>query len=64
MKAFVPSHITGFFAAHRKSDPLEAGSIGWALAQAWGLTALAWIVTFVVHQGGLLLGLGGLAGGL
>jgi len=42
----------------------EAGSIGWALAQAWGLTALAWMVTFVVHQAGLLLGLGGLAGGL
>ncbi len=41
----------------------EAGSIGWALAQAWGLTALAWLVTFVVYQGGTLLGLGRAAAG-
>jgi ferrous iron transport protein B len=37
----------------------EAGSIKWAFAQTLGLTALAWIVTFVVYQGGLLLGIGG-----
>jgi ferrous iron transport protein B len=36
----------------------EAGSIKWAFAQSFGLTALAWIVTFAVYQGGLLLGLG------
>jgi ferrous iron transport protein B len=40
----------------------EAGSVWWALAQAWGLTALAWIVTFAVHQVGLLAGLGGTGG--
>jgi ferrous iron transport protein B len=33
----------------------EAGNLGWALAQSWGLTALAWIVTFAVHQIGLLI---------
>jgi ferrous iron transport protein B len=33
----------------------EAGTLGWALAQSWGLTALAWIVTFAVHQVGLLI---------
>ncbi len=37
----------------------EAGSIKWALAQSFGLTALAWIVTFLVYQGGMLLGFGG-----
>jgi ferrous iron transport protein B len=37
----------------------ESGSIKWAFAQTFGLTALAWAVTFVVYQGGLLLGLGG-----
>jgi len=37
----------------------EAGSIKWAFAQTFGLTALAWVVTFLVYQGGLLLGLGG-----
>jgi ferrous iron transport protein B len=36
----------------------EAGSVKWALAQTFGLTALAWIITFIVFQGGLLLGLG------
>ncbi|MBU8869655.1 MAG: ferrous iron transport protein B [Gemmatimonadales bacterium] len=41
----------------------EAGSIWWAIAQSWGLTVLAWIVTFGVHQAGLLLGLGVLSGG-
>jgi ferrous iron transport protein B len=38
----------------------EAGSIKWAFAQTFGLTALAWIVTYLVYQGGLLVGLGGL----
>ncbi len=37
----------------------ETGSIRWALAQNFGLTLLAWIVTFIVFHGGLLLGLGG-----
>lgn len=32
MKAFVPSHITGFFAAKRQEDPLKSGSIGCGLA--------------------------------
>jgi ferrous iron transport protein B len=41
----------------------EAGSIRWAIAQSWGLTLLAWLVTFAVHQGGLLMGLGVLPGG-
>ena len=36
----------------------ESGSLRWALAQAWGLTLLAWIVTFCVHQIGLLAGWG------
>jgi len=31
MKAFVPSHITGFFAAHKDQDPLQSGSIGCGL---------------------------------
>ena len=37
----------------------EAGSIKWAIAQSFGLTTLAWIVTFLVYQGGMLLGFGG-----
>ncbi len=40
----------------------ESGSLMWAFAQAWGLTALAWILTFAVYQGGLLLGWGRVAG--
>jgi pantoate kinase len=31
MRAFAPSHITGFFAAMRHDDPLKAGSIGCGL---------------------------------
>lgn len=31
MRAFVPSHITGFFAAKRDDDPMKAGSIGCGL---------------------------------
>lgn len=42
----------------------ESGSVKWALAQSVGLTLLAWIVTFTVYQGGLLLGLGTAVGGL
>lgn len=40
----------------------EAGSLGWALAQSWGLTALAWIVTFGVFQIGKLMGFGQMGG--
>lgn len=36
MKAFVPSHITGFFAARRKDDPVLSGSIGCGLNLALG----------------------------
>lgn len=36
----------------------EAGNVWWALAQSWGLTALAWLVTFAVYQVGLLMNLG------
>ncbi len=43
------------FAVTRK----EAGGWRWALAQWAGLTALAYLVTLVVYQGGRLLGLGG-----
>jgi pantoate kinase len=38
MKAFVPSHITGFFAARRHDDPMKAGSIGCGLTLALGAT--------------------------
>lgn len=41
----------------------ESGSLKWALAQAWGLTLLAWIVTFCIHQIGLLAGWGTVVGG-
>jgi len=37
----------------------ESGSIKWAIAQTTSLPALAWIITFIVYQGGMLLGLGG-----
>lgn len=36
----------------------ESESWGWALFQLGGLTALAWVVTFIVYQGGMLLGIG------
>ncbi len=36
--AWVPSHITGFFAAHRKDDPLRSGSIGCGLCLSLGAT--------------------------
>lgn len=38
MKAFVPSHITGFFAAKRQDDPLRSGSIGCGLCLSLGAT--------------------------
>jgi pantoate kinase len=38
MKAFAPSHITGFFAAKPHKDPQKAGSIGCGLALALGAT--------------------------
>jgi len=41
----------------------ESGSTWWALAQSWGLTILAWAVTFAVFKSGTLLGLGQLIGG-
>jgi len=37
-RAWVPSHITGFFAAHRKEDPLLSGSVGCGLCLALGAT--------------------------
>jgi ferrous iron transport protein B len=36
----------------------ESGSVKWALAQGFGLTALAWILTVAIYQGGMLLKLG------
>ena len=38
MKVWVPSHITGFFAAKRQDDPQKSGSIGCGLALALGAT--------------------------
>ncbi|MGA9098849.1 MAG: pantoate kinase [Methanotrichaceae archaeon] len=40
MKAFVPSHITGFFAAKRQENPLLSGSIGCGLNLALGATTI------------------------
>ena len=36
--AWVPSHITGFFRAHRKDDPLLSGSVGSGLCLSLGAT--------------------------
>jgi ferrous iron transport protein B len=33
----------------------ESGSWTWALAQFWGLTALAWVLTTLVYQIGRLI---------
>ena len=41
----------------------EARSTTWALAQSWGLTLLAWVLTFAVYQVGILMGLSGLTRG-
>ena len=38
MRVFVPSHITGFFAANRDDDPIKAGSIGCGLTLDLGAT--------------------------
>lgn len=38
MKAFVPSHITGFFAAKRQENPAKSGSIGCGLCLSLGAT--------------------------
>lgn len=38
MRAFVPSHITGFFASKPGPDPLRSGSIGCGLTLALGAT--------------------------
>jgi pantoate kinase len=37
-RAFVPSHITGFFAAHRRDEPHLAGSVGCGLCLSLGAT--------------------------
>jgi pantoate kinase len=37
-QAFVPSHITGFFAAHRSEEPRLSGSIGCGLCLSLGAT--------------------------
>jgi len=39
-RAWVPSHITGFFAAHRRDDPLHSGSIGCGLCLSLGATTI------------------------
>jgi pantoate kinase len=39
-RAWVPSHITGFFAAHRRDDPLRSGSIGCGLCLSLGATTI------------------------
>jgi len=38
VRAWVPSHITGFFAAHRRDDPRLSGSIGCGLCLSLGAT--------------------------
>ncbi|MCK9442428.1 MAG: pantoate kinase [Methanothrix sp.] len=38
VRAFVPSHITGFFAAHRRDEPRLAGSVGCGLCLSLGAT--------------------------
>ena len=37
-RAFVPSHITGFFAAHRSDEPQLSGSVGCGLCLSLGAT--------------------------
>ncbi len=39
-RAFVPSHITGFFAAHRREEPRLAGSVGCGLCLSLGATTI------------------------
>jgi ferrous iron transport protein B len=51
MFALIATPCIATFAITRQ----ESGSVKWALAQSIGLTALAWIITFAVYQGGMLL---------
>lgn len=44
-RAWVPSHITGFFAAHRKDDPRLSGSIGCGLCLSLGAATTITITT-------------------
>lgn len=39
-RAWVPSHITGFFAARRDDDPLQSGSVGCGLCLSPGATTI------------------------
>jgi pantoate kinase len=39
-RSWVPSHITGFFAADRRDDPLHSGSIGCGLCLSLGATTI------------------------
>jgi len=39
-RAWVPSHITGFFAAKRQDDPLRSGSVGCGLCLSLGATTI------------------------
>jgi pantoate kinase len=41
VRAFVPSHITGFFAAKRDDDPMKVGSIGCGMTLDLGATTTA-----------------------
>jgi ferrous iron transport protein B len=52
--ALISTPCVATFAVTRQ----ETGSVKWALAQYFGLTAVAWVVTFVVYQAGSLLGWG------
>lgn len=44
-RAWVPSHITGLFRAHRREDPMRSGSIGAGLCLFMGATTTATITT-------------------
>lgn len=54
-RAWVPSHITGFFAAHRKDDPRLSGSIGCGLCLSLGAATITanTIIGDDRHLGGL-----------
>ncbi len=54
MFALIATPCIATFAITRQ----ESGSVKWALAQSFGLTALAWLVTFAVFQTGTWLKLG------
>ena len=40
-RAWVPSHITGFFAAHRREEPHLSGSVGCGLCLSSGASTIA-----------------------